>query len=99
MGRDLGPGMLEIMVPVDKVGLIIGAGGETIKKLRERSGAEISIIQDSSNAADVKPLQITGDPNCIEKAKELVGKLYFYSNEIEESLLPCSIYELDPQCP
>ena len=66
---------LEICVPGHKVGLIIGKGGETIKQLQERSGAKIIIIQDSPEAAHEKPLRITGDPNAVETAKELVQEI------------------------
>lgn len=71
-----GPGgMFEMSVPGHKVGLIIGKGGETIKQLQERSGAKIIIIQDSPEAAHEKPLRITGDPNAVETAKELVQEI------------------------
>merc|ERR1719411_588269 len=70
-----GGGMFEMMVPGHKVGLIIGKGGETIKQLQERSGAKIIIVQDSPEAAHEKPLRITGDPNAVETAKELVSEI------------------------
>jgi len=70
-----GGGMFEMNVPGHKVGLIIGKGGETIKQLQERSGAKIIIIQDSPEAAHEKPLRITGDPNAVEAAKELVTEI------------------------
>jgi len=70
-----GGGMFEMMVPGVKVGLIIGKGGETIKQLQERSGAKIIIVQDSPEAANEKPLRITGDPNAVETAKELVSEI------------------------
>ena len=38
-------GLFEIMVPGNKVGLIIGKGGETIKMLQEQTGAKVIIIQ------------------------------------------------------
>merc|ERR1719362_2412938 len=76
MGGHGGPGgMFEMSVPGHKVGLIIGKGGETIKQLQERSGAKIIIIQDSPEAAHEKPLRITGDPNAVETAKELVQEI------------------------
>ena len=45
-GRYQDGGMFEMSVPGYKVGLIVGKGGETIKQLKERSGAKIIIIQD-----------------------------------------------------
>ena len=62
-------------VPGHKVGLIIGRGGKTIKQLQERSGAKITIIQDSPKVAHEKPLRITRDPGAVEAAKELVAEI------------------------
>ena len=62
-------------VPGHKVGLIIGRGGKTVKQLQERSGAKITIIQDSPKVAHEKPLRITGDPGAVEAAKELVTEI------------------------
>lgn len=63
------------MVPGPKVGLIIGKGGETIKQLQEKSGAKMVVIQDGPNPEQEKPLRITGDPQKVEYAKQLVYDL------------------------
>ena len=39
-----GPDAVTMIVPNDKVGLIIGKGGETIKNLQNRSGARIQVM-------------------------------------------------------
>ncbi|KAL3288460.1 hypothetical protein HHI36_002905 [Cryptolaemus montrouzieri] len=76
-----GPGMgggrsfMEIMIPGPKVGLIIGKGGETIKQLQEKSGAKMVVIQDGPNQEQEKPLRISGDPQKVEFAKQLVYDL------------------------
>ncbi|KAJ8923975.1 hypothetical protein NQ315_006751 [Exocentrus adspersus] len=81
MGGPGGPGgpggrnTLEIMIPGPKVGLIIGKGGETIKQLQEKSGAKMVVIQDGPNQEHEKPLLITGDPQKVEYAKQLVYDL------------------------
>ncbi|CAD6211829.1 GSCOCG00003853001-RA-CDS [Cotesia congregata] len=69
------PGSLEIMIPGPKVGLIIGKGGETIKQLQEKSGAKMVVIQDGPSQEQEKPLRITGDPQKVEYAKQLVYEL------------------------
>ncbi|KAJ0013077.1 hypothetical protein NQD34_017411 [Periophthalmus magnuspinnatus] len=53
----------QILIPANKVGLVIGKGGETIKQLQERTGVQMMMIQDDPmpTGAD-KPLRITGDP-------------------------------------
>nr|BAE06463.1 Ci-FUSE [Ciona intestinalis] len=52
---------IEIAVPPDKCGLIIGKGGETIKMLQQSLGVKMLLIQDSTdNIGQSKPLRITG---------------------------------------
>lgn len=51
------PGIVEIMIPGPKVGLIIGKGGETIKQLQEKSGAKMVVIQDGPGQESEKPLR------------------------------------------
>ncbi|XP_078144428.1 far upstream element-binding protein 3 isoform X2 [Centroberyx gerrardi] len=66
----------QILIPANKVGLVIGKGGETIKQLQERTGVQMIMIQDDPmpTGAD-KPLRITGDPYKVQQARELVVKL------------------------
>ncbi|XP_072390395.1 far upstream element-binding protein 1 isoform X1 [Diabrotica undecimpunctata] len=70
-----GRNSIEIMIPGPKVGLIIGKGGETIKQLQEKSGAKMVVIQDGPNQEHEKPLVISGDPQKVEHAKQLVYDL------------------------
>lgn len=65
----------EIMVPGSKVGLIIGKGGETIKQLQERTGAKMVVVQEGPGQEMEKPLRISGDPQKVEHAKQLVYEL------------------------
>ncbi|XP_065367225.1 far upstream element-binding protein 3 [Calliphora vicina] len=69
------PPYQEIMIPGTKVGLVIGKGGDTIKQLQEKTGAKMVIIQDGPNQEVIKPLRISGDPQKIEHAKQLVLEL------------------------
>lgn len=65
----------EIMIPGSKVGLIIGKGGETIKQLQERTGAKMVVVQDGPGQESEKPLRISGEPQKVEHAKQLVFEL------------------------
>ena len=68
---------IQIMIPNNKIGLIIGRGGETVKDLQERSGAKMFINQDAkvdSNAGE-KPLTISGDSEAIRMAQSLVDEI------------------------
>lgn len=51
------PGVVEMMIPGPKVGLIIGKGGETIKQLQEKSGAKMVVIQEGPSQEQEKPLR------------------------------------------
>merc|ERR1719219_2286778 len=70
-----GGGQFEMMIPGNKVGLVIGKGGETIKLLQEQTGAKMIIIQESNQQADQKPLRISGPPDSVERAKAEVFKI------------------------
>jgi far upstream element-binding protein len=78
-----GGGFYEVSVPGHKVGLIIGKNGEMIKQMQEQSGAKIIIIQESADAAPEKPLRITGTPDQVEIAKQLVNDILAQSDERE----------------
>lgn len=56
-----GQNTVEMMIPGNKVGLIIGKGGETIKQLQTKCGCKMMMIQDGQyQNAPEKPLRITG---------------------------------------
>nr|XP_022287961.1 uncharacterized protein LOC111100406 isoform X3 [Crassostrea virginica] len=78
MGGDSGGGQtaVEVMVPGNKVGVVIGKGGETIRQLERRGGVKMVIIQDDNiPSAHEKPLRISGDPHKCQRAKEMVLEL------------------------
>ncbi|GLT93879.1 hypothetical protein SLE2022_116490 [Rubroshorea leprosula] len=65
---------IEIQVPNEKVGLIIGRGGDTIKGLQTRSGARIQLLQHlpEGQLSKEKTVRITGDEKQIEMAREMI---------------------------
>uniref|UniRef100_A0A8C4X1C2 K Homology domain-containing protein n=1 Tax=Eptatretus burgeri TaxID=7764 RepID=A0A8C4X1C2_EPTBU len=68
--------MQEIMVPANKVGLVIGKGGETIKQLQDRANVRMVMVQDGPHPTGMdKPLRIMGDPFKVQQAKEMVTEL------------------------
>jgi polyribonucleotide nucleotidyltransferase len=52
----------------EKIGLVIGGGGKTIKEIKERSGAEITIEDDGT-------VYLTGVGDSAEKAKAIVEEM------------------------
>lgn len=67
---------IEIPIPADKCGLIIGKGGETIKMLQQSLGVKMLLIQDSTeNIGQSKPLRITGSQINLDSAVNAVHQM------------------------
>lgn len=62
------PKILIIKINPDKIGMVIGGGGKTIKDIKERSGAEITIEDDGT-------VYLTGKDGAAEKAKQIVEEM------------------------
>lgn len=68
-----------VSVPVNRVGLVIGKGGDTIRELQEKSGAKVQLVQENvvDNSSTERFISITGEPSNIEKAKQMVNDLVY----------------------
>ena len=62
------PKILIIKINPDKIGMVIGGGGKTIKEIKEKSGAEITIEDDGT-------VYLTGKDNSAEKAKAIIEEM------------------------
>ncbi len=62
------PKILIIKINPEKIGMVIGGGGKTIKEIKERSGAEITIEDDGT-------VYLTGKDGSAEKAKAIVEEM------------------------
>ena len=62
------PKILIIKINPDKIGLVIGGGGKTIKDIKERTGAEITIEDDGT-------VYLTGRDDSAAKAKAIVEEM------------------------
>ncbi|RDX91612.1 Far upstream element-binding protein 3, partial [Mucuna pruriens] len=74
----VGSEQIQIQVPNEKVGLIIGRGGETIKGLQTKSGARIQLIPQHLPEGDdskERTVQVTGDTRQIELAQQLIKEV------------------------
>ncbi|CAM8982043.1 unnamed protein product [Rhodiola kirilowii] len=66
---------IQMHVPNDKVGMIIGKGGETIKYLQATSGARIQLIPQHLPEGDQSTeriVRVSGDKKQIEIAREMI---------------------------
>ncbi|XP_010455402.1 PREDICTED: far upstream element-binding protein 1 [Camelina sativa] len=73
------PEQIEIKVPNDKVGLIIGRGGETIKNMQTRSGARIQLIPQHAEGDGEKErtVRISGDKRQIDIATDMIKEVMY----------------------
>ncbi|KAG9455604.1 hypothetical protein H6P81_000112 [Aristolochia fimbriata] len=73
-----GSEQVQIQVPNEKVGLIIGKGGETIKNLQTRSGARIQLIpqhRPDGDQSKERTVRVTGNKKQIETAREMIKEV------------------------
>ncbi|CAN4105162.1 unnamed protein product [Withania somnifera] len=74
-GPQSGGEQFSLKVPNNKVGLVIGKGGETIKNMQARTGARIQVIPlhlPPGDTSQERTVQIDGSSEQIEAAKQLV---------------------------
>ncbi|KAL3641493.1 hypothetical protein CASFOL_016461 [Castilleja foliolosa] len=80
---------VEIQVPIEKVGLIIGKGGETIRNLQTRSEARIQLLQPNPSDGEQSKeriVRITGSKKHIETAREMIKDVM--NQTVRQSPLP-----------
>ena len=70
----MGEGVGEVMIPNDRVGLVIGRGGETIKFIQATSGCHVQIQKENEMLPGQTQRKITlkGTPQQIEMATQIV---------------------------
>ncbi|CAN1773181.1 Far upstream element-binding protein 1, partial [Linum perenne] len=76
--KQSGGEQFSMKVPNDRVGLLIGKGGETIKYMQNTSGARVQIIPLHLPAGDPtteRTVYINGSAEQIEAAKELINEV------------------------
>ncbi|KAJ3039331.1 hypothetical protein HDV00_012324 [Rhizophlyctis rosea] len=71
-----GATMITVEVPHNKVGLIIGRGGETIHSLQDQSGAKIAVTPDGQGQqSPMRIISLTGTQQAVDMAKGLIEEL------------------------
>ncbi|XP_027080676.1 far upstream element-binding protein 1 [Coffea eugenioides] len=77
-GQPAGADQFVMQIPNNKVGLVIGKGGDTIKNMQARTGARIQVIPlhlPPGDTSTERTLQIDGTSEQIEAAKQLVNEV------------------------
>ena len=62
------PKIIMIKINPDQIGMVIGGGGKTIKEIKEKSGAEITIEDDGT-------VYLTGKGDSAEQAKKVIQEM------------------------
>ena len=63
-----------IQIPGNKIGLLIGKGGETINSIQSKSGAKVIFDSQERTSSD-KSVLIQGSPAAVAKAKEMIKEI------------------------
>merc|ERR1719228_1532096 len=61
-------------VPSNKVGLVMGKGGETIKQICSQSGAHCQVDKTAPDTAKEKNILVKGTPDAVEAAKRMIAE-------------------------
>ncbi|CAM9255361.1 unnamed protein product, partial [Chrysoparadoxa australica] len=69
LGALPGQSTLYVQIPTDRVGLVIGKAGATIKELQSRTGARIQIPMEADPGTNVRSVSITGAEQACAHAK------------------------------
>jgi far upstream element-binding protein len=78
-----GQGSINFRIPSNKVGLVIGKGGETLRDFQERSKAKIMIASDSHGDRNhERVITLVGDEACTKLAKTMIEELIFGSTNV-----------------
>lgn len=65
----------EIMVPKQAVGVVIGKGGDMIKKIQQDSGARVQFLNVKDESPEDKVCVVTGSPEQIQAASTFINDL------------------------
>ncbi|XP_025424872.1 far upstream element-binding protein 3 isoform X2 [Sipha flava] len=68
-------GKVEVGVPKQVVGLVIGKGGDMIKKIQADTGAKVQFINLNEDTPDDRRCLITGNPDQVAEAKQRIESL------------------------
>ena len=69
------PGNVEVPVPPQYIGLVIGKGGESIKRIQAETGTKIQFDTTKSDAKGNKVCQISGPSDNVERAKNMIDEI------------------------
>lgn len=68
-------GSKEVAVAPNFIGLVIGKGGESIKRIQQESGTKVQFDTTKTDAQGNKICCISGPPECVRRAEQLIQEI------------------------
>mgnify|MGYP002716043925 CR=1 FL=1 len=82
------PGYIEIPVPPQFIGLVIGKGGESIRRIQQETQTKVQFDTQKSDAKGNKICQISGPVDAIERATSMIREIIDNAN-VRFCLMQC----------
>jgi far upstream element-binding protein len=77
---------VQVPIPISKVGLVIGRGGETIRELQTRSGCKVMVLPEEDTVKQERFVQIQGPQQAVDIAKgmvtDVVNNVYYQAQSV-----------------
>ena len=74
-GSNVGEHTMEVRVPSDRVGIVIGKGGETIRQLQQMTGCTIQVAKESQPGETDRLITLIGTDEQIVRADEEIKRV------------------------
>ncbi|XP_026728273.1 far upstream element-binding protein 3 isoform X2 [Trichoplusia ni] len=89
-GHDQGNGLAtnstEVLVPKVAVGIVIGRGGDMIKKIQAETGCRVQFHQERDDGPNDKRCYLQGKPHQVDQARQMIEDLISSVNRREQEV-------------
>lgn len=87
-GNGLAGNSTEVLVPKVAVGIVIGRGGDMIKKIQAETGARVQFHQERDDGPGDKRCYLQGKPHQVDQARQMIEDLISSVNRREQESRP-----------
>merc|ERR550519_2816494 len=77
--------VVEMPVPVNLAGAVIGRGGGTIRRIRDMSAANITVNRDMNIGTNTRQVIISGGRESVENARMIINECLRVKRELDET--------------
>ncbi|CAG5055177.1 unnamed protein product [Parnassius apollo] len=83
-GNGIGTNSTEVLVPKVAVGVVIGRGGDMIKKIQAETGCRVQFHQERDDGPGDKRCYLQGKPHQVDQARQMIEDLIASVNRREQ---------------